>query len=91
MAEVTNRVQLTAMGITVDVDRDALDDWDLLETLNTYGGESNKFAFALCNAIFDADTLARVKEALSEGGKLKATKMAEFVGAIAGQLDEVKN
>lgn len=75
-------VTVTVDGITVTIDPDALDDYDLMEQL------SRGLYFQACPVLFGAQWDAIRAELREESGKLRLTRVDEFVNdvfAAAGQ------
>lgn len=81
-AEGTDKITVTAMGISVEIDENALDDFDMVEDLGKLQDGDIFVMPRLVKNLF-GDGFADIRAQLSdENGKLTATKAAEFFGAV---------
>ncbi len=85
---------VTVSGITVSVNPDSLDDYELVERLHElhegqdYGGEFVEMVKAVLG-----DQYQSVKDELKKqnDGKLTVTKMGEFIDSISVAVNALKN
>lgn len=84
-------VEAVVRGVPIKVDADALDDWELIETLAAFNSDDPHAVFALPDTLrrmLGEDTYERVKDALrNEGGKVTAAAMGEFFTEMMKALD----
>jgi len=93
MAEKKSRlVTVTALGVSAEADPDALDDYDLFETISEHGVSSFKAIEAVGNAFFGDEYWRTIKDALrGEDGKLKITDVRKFLDEASNQVEALKN
>lgn len=93
MAEKKKRaITVTALGVSAKADPDALDDYDLFETILEYGAESAQASIAAGKALFGEKGWRDIIEALrGKDGKLPLTRVAEFLNEATEQIEALKN
>ena len=81
-AEGADKVTVTVMGITVTIDENAIDDFDIVEDLCKLQDGDIFVLPRLVKNLF-GDDFADIRKKLSDkNGKLTATKAAEFFAAV---------
>lgn len=81
-AEGAGKVTVTVMGITVTIDENAIDDFDIVEDLCKLQDGDIFVLPRLVKNLF-GDDFADIRKKLSDkNGKLTATKAAEFFAAV---------
>ena len=85
-------VTVTALGVSAKADPEGLDDYDLFEVISEHGATSFEAFEAMGKALFGEKGWKDAKDWLrDEGGKLKLTRVGEFMDEVATQLDALKN
>lgn len=85
-------VTVNALGVSAKADPDGLDDYDLFEVISEYGAMSFEAFEAMGKALFGEGGWKDVKDGLREdGGKLKLSRVGEFIDEVATQLNALKN
>ena len=85
-------VTITALGISAKADTDALDDYDLFETISESGAGSATALIAVGKALFGQQGWKDITDALrNEDGKLTLTRVGEFLDAATVQIEALKN
>ena len=86
------KVTVTALGVTVKVDPERFDDYELLEEVMA-AGESAMAFVPLLKAICGTEKeYRRVKDELrDEHGHLRMSRVGEFVEAVQAQVGALKN
>lgn len=88
----TRAVTVTALGVSAKADPEALDDYDLFETIAENGTTSPTALIAVGKALFGERGWKDVTDGLRDGdGKLTLTRVGEFLDAATEQLDALKN
>ena len=79
-------------GYELEIDREALDDWDFLETLAKIDkGESGLIVDVLPQMLGEEQFKALKDHLRDKKGKLKASKMVEVMYEILNSSDSIKN
>ena len=93
MPDKKNRpITVTALGVSAKADPDALDDYDLFETILEYGAESAQANIAAGKALFGEKGWKKITDGLRDGnGKLTLTRVAEFLNEATVQIEALKN
>lgn len=85
-------VTVTVLGVTAEASVDALDDYDLFEVIMEHGASSAASVIAVGKALFGENGWKDVTDALrDENGKLKLSRVSEFVNTASEQIDALKN
>ena len=85
-------VTITALGVSAKANPDALDDYDLFETIEEKGAASASALIAVGKALFGVQGWKDVTDALRDGdGKLPLTRVGEFLDATTEQIEALKN
>lgn len=90
-AQKKRLVTVTALGVSAKADPDGLDDYDLFEVISEHGATSFESFEAMGRAMFGEAGWKDVKDGLRVAGKLKLTRVGEFMDEVATQLDALKN
>lgn len=90
-AKKPRKITVTAKGVTVKVDPQAFDDYELFESV--FDGQDNDMAilFKLMHAVC-GDAYADVKDQLrDENGKLGIATVSDFLTEVMAEVQALKN
>lgn len=84
-------VEVEAMGISVAVRTDALDDYDVLSTIDEAGPDSLRGMLVFVRAVLGDEFERVIGELRDEDGHLPMSRVAEFVSEVQAKVDALKN
>lgn len=86
-----SEVEVEAMGVSVRVRTDALDDYDVLCAIDEAGEGSLRGMLVFVRAMLGDEYDRVIAELRGEDGRLAMSRLAEFVGEVQEKVDALKN